>query len=331
METKNTFWKIFNKESRIEGHISKGFDQSIFNSYCWDLHLKNQGWKSYIWKNNSNNNDESYVKTYIKFYPFKIGIVWIPGGIIGKTENINTLKKSICTELNIQHCYLRVRCNIEDGIKEEINFLKNKWKKPIINLNSHYTMLLDIEADLDVIYSQFSRNWKRSIRKSIINKISYKKINNPNEIAKVYKQMREIKSLKHNEVFTKELIKSIINSFKENIIIFGAFNSHKKLLAIRGAIIYGEKALDIFAASTKEGKSLAVSNGLFLKLIEECKKNNCNLYDLNGIDPEKNMGVFLFKKGTGARIVKTIGEYESSTNHFLSLLINLFILIKKNI
>ncbi len=331
MKRKKTFWKIENKENQISGRISKNYDQSIFNCYSWDLHLRNLGWKSYLWKNTLHNNELSYVKTYVKFYPFKIGVVWIPGGIIGEKENIHSLKNSICSELNIQNCYLRIRCSIEDGIDEEINFLKNKWNKPLINLNSNLTMLLNIEDNLDIIYSRFSRNWKRSIKKSINNKITYKKINNHYEIAKIYQQMRKFKSLKHNEVFTKEIIKSIIDSFGENIIIYGAFNSYNKLLAIRGAIINREKALDIFAASTEEGKALSVSNSLFFKLIEECKTKNCILYDLNGIDPYKNEGVFLFKKGTGARIINTIGEFESSTNQFLTFFINFFIFIKRYI
>ena len=83
---------------RLKGHIygvKIGLELFISEGPSVVERLKNQGWKSYIWENTFNNNEESYVKTYIKFFPFKIGIVWIPGGIIGKTENIDTLKNKL--------------------------------------------------------------------------------------------------------------------------------------------------------------------------------------------------------------------------------------------
>ena len=104
------------------------------------------------------------------------------------------------------------------------------------------------------------------------------------------------------------------------------------MLAIRGAIVSeNRKAIDIFAACGEEGRNISVSNGLFFRLIEECKANNCDFYDLSGIDPLNSRGVYLFKNGTGGLPVSIVGEFESSSSPFLALIINSYLFLNRKI
>ena len=331
-ETKNN-WILCDKKcislnSNLKGHSSF----SIFNSLNWILHLENLGWQCFCWENVINKNESSFVVSFIKFYPLNTAIVWIPGGIIGSNKNILTLNKSIRLSLNLKHCYIRLRSQNEYNSQEIINFLLNKWAIPNYILGTNMTLILDIKSDIKKIYSKFSRNWKRSISKSIKNKIIYSRVYESEKIALLYNQMYKCKSLKRHEIYSHQYIDSIIKVFKDNVIIFGAFNSSNKLLAIRGAIVSeNRKAIDIFAACGEEGRNIAVSNGLFFRLIEECKANNCDFYDLSGIDPLNSRGVYLFKNGTGGLPISIVGEFESSSSPFLALIINFYLFLKRKI
>jgi len=294
--------------------------------------LENLGWECICWENVMNKNESSFVVSFIRFYPLNTAIVWIPGGVIGSNKNISSLNKSIRLSLNLKHCYIRLRSQNEYNTQEVINFFLNKWVMPKYILGTNMTLILDIKSDMNKIYSKFSRNWKRSISKSIKNKIIYRRVYEAEKIASLYNQMLKCKSLKRHEVYSLQYIKSIIKVFKERILIIGAFDSSNKLLAIRGAIVsQNRKATDIFAACGEEGRYLAVSNGLFFKLIEQCKSRNCDFYDLSGIDPLNSKGVYLFKNGTGASPVSIVGEFESSSSRFLALIINFYLFLKRKI
>ena len=323
-------WISCESLSSTSSHFNEVISEGIiYNSYKWSVHLENLGWKSYLWQDSSVENKKTYIQSFIKFYPFKLAVVWIPGGVVGSSKNIKSLNQSIRNRLGLNHCYIRMRSHNIYNVKEHINFLINKWNRPLFSLNSNMTMILKISNNNKQILSNFSRNWKRSIKKSSKSKLIIRQIFDPKEITVIYNEMRISKSLKSHEIYDFKSIKSILESFKDNIIVLGAYDTSNKLVAIRGAVYLNQIATDIFAATNQKGKSLSASNGLFYQLILNCREEGCIYYDLNGISPRDNMGVFLFKQGTGAEAVSLVGEFESSTNKLLSLLINLYLFIKR--
>jgi lipid II:glycine glycyltransferase (peptidoglycan interpeptide bridge formation enzyme) len=66
-----------------------------------------------------------------------------------------------------------------------------------------------------------------------------------------------------------------------------------------------------------------LSYALCWELFNRCQSLGCNNFDFNGVDPENNMGVYNFKKGTGARLVETLGEFEYSNNFVMKNLVNI--------
>ena len=52
-------------------------------------------------------------------------------------------------------------------------------------------------------------------------------------------------------------------------------------------------------------------------------------YDLSGVDFKKNIGVYNFKKGTGAKLIKCLGEWEYSNFPLLTFIITIFQLVRK--
>ena len=107
------------------------------------------------------------------------------------------------------------------------------------------------------------------------------------------------------------------------MVVLGAIDKEGNVLAIRGAIYRNGQAADIFAAMSSLGRSMSASHRVLLALLEACKEKGCIIYDLNGIDPANSLGVYNFKKGTGALAKASLGEFEWSSNRFLQRAFNL--------
>ena len=54
-----------------------------------------------------------------------------------------------------------------------------------------------------------------------------------------------------------------------------------------------------------------------MELLKHCKSQGIEEIDLGGIDPQKNPGVYNFKKGTGATPIEYLGEWEWATKNVL--------------
>ena len=115
-----------------------------------------------------------------------------------------------------------------------------------------------------------------------------------------------------------------MDSFGKNLIIFGAQDKFNKICAIRGVIIRDKKLIDIFAATNEFGRLSSASHLILYKILEKAIELGCLEYDLSNVDPEKSIGVYNFKKGTGGKVIKTLGEFEWTNSIILKLLLNLY-------
>ena len=66
-------------------------------------------------------------------------------------------------------------------------------------------------------------------------------------------------------------------------------------------------------------------------MINYLQESEVQFYDLGGIDPWANPGVYTFKKETGAREVELLGEWDSASSEWLRLFGNLAISKRENI
>jgi lipid II:glycine glycyltransferase (peptidoglycan interpeptide bridge formation enzyme) len=91
----------------------------------------------------------------------------------------------------------------------------------------------------------------------------------------------------------------------------------------------GNKAWDIFAAATPQGRKQYSSYVTAWSLFNFCAKSQIANYDLSGIDPIKNKGVYDFKNGTGATEIKYIGEWESGSPFFVQPIVSRLLKYRK--
>jgi lipid II:glycine glycyltransferase (peptidoglycan interpeptide bridge formation enzyme) len=94
----------------------------------------------------------------------------------------------------------------------------------------------------------------------------------------------------------------------------------KVLTATIGSKI-GDMGIYLLGATGNEGMKM---KGAYLsqwRMIEILKESGCHWYDLGGIDPDNNPGVYHFKSGLSRKEVYHIGQYDISSSNISSLIV----------
>ncbi len=322
-ELKKGKWLPYKGDNNSWNEILSSFpDKGYLNDVSWGKHLSNMGWVCMRWEFSRSGSPKAYCQSFFKSYPFRVGMLWIPDGILGDHRYSASLHKDLFKALDLRYCYIRLRDSMVFNVDDYIKLLIGGWIRPKTSLSAAMTMSLDISQPIEVIKAGLTKNWRKTLKKSSAMPFDIVVINDPEVIASLYLEMKSSKSLKAREIHSDAAIKSLMKIFGNNIVVLGAKDAEGKMVAIRGAILNNKKATDIFAATSQKGRTLIASHSLFIALINECQNRGCIIYDLNGIDPSNSIGVYNFKKGTGASAEASLGEFEWSSNKLLSLGIN---------
>lgn len=316
-------WQPFQGDEVLWREILKKFpDKGYLNDTSWSNHLSNMGWVCLRWEFSKAGRPIAYCQSFFKSYSFGLGILWIPDGIIGNYRYISSLNQDLFKNLGLRYCYIRFRDSTIFNADDYVNLLKVGWTRPSTLLFNGLTMYLNLSQPIKSIEAGFSKSWRKTLRKSLQMPFDIVRITNPDAISNLYLEMKSSKSLSVKDIYSQDSINSIMKCYSEDIIVLGAIDKEGNLVAIRGALVADGQATDIFAATSHLGRDLMASHALLMAVIDKCHQKGCRSYDLNGINPSKSMGVYNFKKGTGASPIVTLGEFEWSNNKLLSFIIN---------
>jgi hypothetical protein len=174
----------------------------------------------------------------------------------------------------------------------------------------------DQETRLTRCSSDFRRNLKRSAK---IPSPPYAWRNpNPEEISVAYSLMDEFKRVEGLSLARSvEELQSLITAFGDDLLLYRSDNADGSPLAIRGALRFGDVVWDFIALTTPAGRKTSASYAVFWMLAEKSYQLGITKFDLSGIDPDKNPGVYSFKKGTGSFQVDFQGEWEIASPKWL--------------
>ena len=316
-----TEWKIFEgSNDSWDEKVNHSSQPSYLNKSSWANYLNSQGWTVSRFISFDEKKKEAYcIQGFTKRYFSYIGIIWFPNFNTSNESNGDDLIKLIKDKLNFKIFYIRLRSHIQKNNFEIINPPFGKVKNPI---DSSKTMILNLENSKEKMYENLSKNWRRNLNRS--KKLDYEIVDvlDAKIISQLYKNFENLKGI--SSLFTYSQIKNLILSYKKNILVIGA-RYKGEIHAIRGALVIDDHAIDIFAVTNEYARKNYFSYQLCWNLLNRSKNLGCVSYDLNGVEPEKNIGVYNFKKGTGAELVETIGEFEYSSNYAFKKIVNFYI------
>lgn len=303
-------------------------DYTIYQSYGWGEHRSHFGWRPYRLTAVENEQTIAMAQVLVRRFPFSTALVWAPGGPVG---NISAWGKSFQSSLQLAIGTKRVYCRMNPmrkQVDQEVELIRSMgWTKAKSPLLSGMSAVYFPSEPQKVREEKASYNWRRNLRRSQKYEHMVDVWQKPNidEIMAVYEAMQTYKKI--DQQISKDALKSILERFGENCVVVRCSDSAGRLLALRGALLLGDRGWDIFAAATPEARKVYASHAALWELMEQCASRGVQWYDMSGIDPVGNKGVYDFKMGTGACEVLHLGEWDWATSSLLRHVANY--LIKK--
>ncbi len=318
-------WVVVNNKLAWNKHLAKNSESNYLQMWEWGEY-KCARWRPI--RSIGLHNDEVVLiaQMLVKYYPFGIGIVWIPGGVVGGTELWAEDFLEVVKELTgLKHVLIKINNLHKLSEKDELLMIDGGWSRPVNSLSTGMSLKLNIDKPEDILKSDLTKNWRHNLNRSGNYQLRFEVLKSPNakEIRLLYREMEKNKDLSIQ--FSLEEIKSLIDVMQNNLLILHCFSSSNKLVAVRACIVFNGTAWDIMAVTGLEARKKYASYGLLWKLIQECRSKNIKYYELGGVDPVKNKGVWNFKKGTGASPIQYLGEWEKENSFFLKKSIDLIL------
>ena len=297
-----------------DNELFKFSNFDFYQCYDWGEYKKHFGWSSYrLLAINSENKVFAMAQLLLKKLPLSMGILWCPGGPVGDENLINKDFIDTCLkEINRKILYIRIRPKYEYSLELKELFIGYGWKESIFKITNGASMYLNLNISEEKIINNLSKNWRRNLNRFKHKDLIIRKWDNftIDEMVKIYRKVEKFKKI--NMQYSDFELEKVLLYFKDKIILYRCDNLNGDLVAFRGAIILGENAYDFFAATDVSARKLYASNKLLMTILLYCKNMNISYYDLSGIDPINNPGVYNFKKGTGAKHFQSIGEWDWS-------------------
>ena len=314
-------WSLYNgNDTNWKEKVSHIMSSTYLHDNEWAKHLEDLGWTVYRWHYQQDGKSIAFLQGFLKRYPFDVGVLWFPDWIAGDYKLSHKVVDDLKKSLSLRFLTIRIRSHHSKN-DQELSLLKQHFCSVSKPFDSGLTMHLDLSVSAEKLHQGLSKNWRRNLKRS--NKLDYEivEIRKIETIARLYREMGKAKGL--GELFSYQQVESLMNSYGEQIIVIGARTHDGVVQAIRGAIVRNHQAIDIFAAANVFSRKHYLSYALCWELVNRCQSLGCNNFDFNGVDPENNMGVYNFKKGTGARLVETLGEFEYSNSFLMKNLVNI--------
>ena len=196
-------------------------------------------------------------------------------------------------------------------------------------LGSGQSLIYDTTQAETTRLAAASANWRHNLKRSRKYSLSLKKWLTPDivQLMSLYRSMEIHKGLE-KQVSERELT-AILKLVGSAVILYKCENMQGELIAIRACAVWRDQSFDLLAAASISARKSYASHGLLWALFNQCAAIGVSRYDLGGVDPIKNKGVFDFKKGTGAELIKYLGEWEYGSFPFLKCLVNCLMYVKK--
>lgn len=315
-------WEAFTDErarTDWDAALARFDDCSPFQSYAWGEYRRGLGWQPYRWAAfNERGEIVAMLQAYLRRHPFGIGMLWSEGGPVGDLSACDeTLQTCIRETVGLKRLYCRVRCDRPRSIHQVLEMKTRGWNVPWASLNSGYTAVLDLDRDDEAVLASAARNWRANVRRAEKDNVVSRQWLNPSVdiIQAAFHSMEQAKGL--SEQHSRAELEQLLTKTGHQLIVYRSDDVRGELLSLGGALVFGRQANLWLFVTTPAGRTARASYSVFRALVQHCKRIGVTAYDLGGIDPFENPGVYRFKKDSGATPIELLGEWDWATRPWL--------------
>jgi hypothetical protein len=304
--TDETAWRIWDKR------LAEFPDCSPFQMYSWGAQQRALGWQPlHLAAFGDNGEMVAMMLALLRRYPLGVGMVWCAGGPVGDTRAWGEgLQQALLRASGARWLYCRFRPDRERNVSDALALHCQGWTRSWFMLHSGWSMELDLRHSEPELLAGCSSDWRRNLRRANENGVRVRPWLNPDvgEMLAVYEELQARKGLP--ELFSRPALERFLQLPDDNFALFRGDDESGRLVCFRGCLITGSRAADYLAATNERGRRRRASYPTLWELLRHCRARGVQSYDLSGIDPHRNPGVYSFKKETGARPVEGLGEWD---------------------
>ena len=297
--------------------VSQFSDGSIYQSSKWAKHKESSGWQAIRLIKFYQNHHVAAAQCLFRRGPLGSVVVWVAGGPIGDIESVSSdFVNIVKQQTSARFLYVRIAVMRKTDVASSNALTGQGWRQSSAIIGTKSSLVHSLDAEESIRRSRCSTNWKRNLKRSAQNDKSTYIWKSPDakSISDAYAQMDEFKNIKGVSLSRSiDDLQSVINTFGESLILVRSDDQDGAPLAVRGALLFNETAWDFIAVTTPTGRKKYASHAVCWALAEQCFQLGIKQFDLGGIDPVNNRGVYDFKKGTGTTQVDYLGEWETSS------------------
>jgi lipid II:glycine glycyltransferase (peptidoglycan interpeptide bridge formation enzyme) len=231
---------------------------------------------------------------------------------------LRALKDEYCTKRKLMLRLVPAEIDADNGevksILESEGFVKTPRKE-------YTTIIMDLSPDLDTIRKNFDQKWRNQLNKAEKSGLQTRE-GDDEEMFDVFLSLSQemIRRKRFRPGVDYLQFKSMQRTLPagQKMRIMQCASDTKPVASVICSSIAG-RGIYLLGASGDAGKNLNGSNLLHWKMIQQLKSDGCRLYDLGGVNPERNPGVYKFKQGLAGKngaVRSHIGEYQYCANPF---------------
>lgn len=302
------------RESRLDDDawdaaLARVAGATIFQSSRWARHKADFGWRPVRALAGPESAPGAAVQVLAKDLPGGARLLWARGGPVGDPALWTVELQEVLSRAAGGGVVYGRLCSYQESKLATLEALAAAgWTRPSRPLDRNMTYLLDLAPEAEALRAGLSSNWRHNLKRGESRAaISAWDEPDPKEMARLYVEMESFKGLppQHRE----DSLASLARTLGPALILKRAVVDGRTV-ALRACAVFGGTAVDLLAAACEEARKVYASYALLWSLLLEAKKRGAATYDLGGADPDAARGVADFKKGVGARLIETVGEWD---------------------
>lgn len=193
--------------------------------------------------------------------------------------------------------------------------LKRFRTEAVLPGDQNKTLVMDLSPALESLRSQFHRKWRNQLTAAEKRNLIVTSGTTMEEFRTFGSLYREMWRAKRFDSFVKieefTLMQAALPE-AHRMRIFLCFEDRTPLGGLVASVM-GNTAIYVLGAAVGQGRRTKASFQLQWSLIQWLKERQILWYDLGGIDPDKNPGVYHFKRGLSGEVQHFTGPFTLST------------------
>jgi lipid II:glycine glycyltransferase (peptidoglycan interpeptide bridge formation enzyme) len=176
------------------------------------------------------------------------------------------------------------------------------------------TVRVDLSPSIEQVRKKLGAKWRNKLNGAEKNGLTVTQGASVEHYAKFLAAYREMMARKNFETTVDVEEFARIQSDLPEALRMQVFLSEKDGTVMNALVVsaMGDTAVYLLGATSDEGLKLKGAYLLQWRAIQWLKERNCRWYELGGIDPVQNPGVYEFKSGFGGEEVHDLGVFEAS-------------------